>query len=380
MSSGRNTLEETLYFTQLVPGGLTYVAFYDSGYENYIFANYYKNGPALVVNGYVYKTPEYYFQAQKFLEGSKEHQEIIGQPSADLARQKAAELFKNLSNSQKNAWYDSSYEAMVNVIRIRAQQDQVFRQLLLATGTNYILEDTYKGPGGKPDAKWGGGADGQGENLLGIALMQVRNEINPMNQDLMALTTLRAQARTERSQFPQIGVSFHSFAQGVTRLQPTPTTSSSVTQSANQPQQTSKTPLLGKSMFQPNVQNPFAGKDKPTEMISKMLSKHNISAVYLGNDKADPAKGVLKFQFHSIQDSNIFFNSLRKQNIHVVQDNNFIIMSLEGKGGNPPKAQQVLEALGIKFYGRSHPQPIINVLNDQWKYEQSQKSSHHYKF
>lgn len=157
---------------QIKPGGLIYYPFYDRNKPNYIFANYWNS--SLTIDGITYNTPEHYFQAQKFKLGSGAHKAIVACQSPDDARLMAAK-YKNQIGKQ---WHgDKSYQAMVKVCRARFDKDPAFKKALISTDDGYILEDTYTGPkGGKPDTTWGGGADGKGKNLLGMALMQVRNE------------------------------------------------------------------------------------------------------------------------------------------------------------------------------------------------------------
>jgi N-glycosidase YbiA len=163
----RVTLEE------LIPGGLMYCSFYDNNKPNYIFANYWDKSAPLEIDGIKYETPEHYFQSQKFTVGSTEHTAILNARTADDARKEALRQNSKIVPG----WHKgTSYDAMLNVVRARLKQDPDFKQALMATGDAYILEDTYKGPNGKPDNTWGGGEDGKGENKLGMALMTVRNQ------------------------------------------------------------------------------------------------------------------------------------------------------------------------------------------------------------
>lgn len=354
MSGSRKGVEESLLITQLVPGGLTYIAFFNSETENFIFTNYYSKGPVLKVGDYTYKTPEHYFQAQKFPVDSEGHQFVVAASTPGEAR--VGQRKFRLSPEEIKKWDESgSYEAMLNVIRQRVQQDALFKQKLIETGTHYILEDTYQAPRGsdRPDAKWGGGADGQGENLLGKALMQVRSEIMGEKFDFDAL---REKARAERKCFSQKGVPFRTFATTLGAPQSRPSVSSA--------------PQLSQA---PDLRDPFAGKEKPTQFICKILESKvdGLIDVYLTKDNADRSKGVLKCKFSSPQHASAMENLLQQQNkIFVVRSDEWIIMSLEGHDGLSPKAEEVLKAFGITVYGLKHPQPIIQELKKQWHYEQ----------
>lgn len=193
---------------KIINGGLTYYSFYDSDKPNYIFANYWSQAQPLSVKGIAYKTPEHYFQSLKFPVGSPEHAAILNARSANDARREAGRLFQD--PAAKSRWYGGGdYNAMLDVVRERLKQDPDFKKELMATGTGYILEDTYKGPpsGGPADSKWGGGANGLGQNLLGMALMEVRNEeFQRLNKLDMVVDPkrLRSQAQAERQQINSI--------------------------------------------------------------------------------------------------------------------------------------------------------------------------------
>ena len=213
-SQGQSHSIQTL---QMFQNGLTYVPFYDSKFENYIFANYAKE-KLTGLDKVEYQTPEHYFQAQKFKDFPDLGKLFLDNNlSSDGARKLAEDIFKNPIKYKrtvadidqiKNQWFGKNdYEAMLNVIRARCSSNSEFLSKLTLTGTAYILEDTYTGPKGKADSKWGGGPDGLGQNLLGKALMQVRVEkqtgVSPLspsalkefNSDFIVKTNL---ARRER--------------------------------------------------------------------------------------------------------------------------------------------------------------------------------------
>ncbi len=194
--------QKNLESIQLLKDGLIYYSFYDKDKPNYIFANYWNEAQPLIINRIKYKTPEHYFQSQKFLPSSKEHNAICNAVNADEARVLAGKLFNEQNQTPQTLakWRTGNpaggQVAMLNVVRARLK-DLTFRENLLATRNAYILEDTYKGPGGKADAIWGGGADGMGENKLGLALMQVRNEERGVKVDLDQLREIARQERAE---------------------------------------------------------------------------------------------------------------------------------------------------------------------------------------
>ena len=194
---------------QFKPNGLIYHHFYESHKDNYIFANYWSQSPPLVIDGTYFKTPEHYFQSQKFPKNTPAYKAVLHAETADYARTTAQRFFAN-DNDARNKWFaGDDYQAMLNVVRARFKQDEAFRNALLDTQNHYIYEDTYKGPpsGGPPDTKWGGGLDGKGENLLGLALMEVRNEYyekQGSNKLVVDIKKLRQQAQNERDEIDSV--------------------------------------------------------------------------------------------------------------------------------------------------------------------------------
>jgi len=204
-SSNRRDRSKEIETYKIKQGGLVWCSFYDRDQPNYIFTNFWDQ--ALKVGAFTYRSPEHYFQAQKFPSDKfpAEHKDIAERNSSGNARRRAGELSndpKYKTNPNLPKWDDpTAYNAMLNVIRARAEQKE-FRDALLSTGTAYLYEDTYKGPpgGGPPDSRWGGGADGMGKNLLGLALMQVRNELNANQNKLQVkLDEVYLQAKIERA-------------------------------------------------------------------------------------------------------------------------------------------------------------------------------------
>ena len=60
---------------------------------------------------------------------------------------------------------------MYNIVYARVTQNTEIKALLRAIGSLYIYEDSPY------DSLWGVGPDGQGENLLGKAYMEVRDAL-----------------------------------------------------------------------------------------------------------------------------------------------------------------------------------------------------------
>ena len=166
------------------PHGQKVAHFYENNKPNYIFANYWKK--PLTIGNETFKTPEHYFQAQKFPKGSVSRNAIIDAANADDARKKAGEIIENQFKGNKDGlkkwrkqWTKDKREALRDVIRERMKQDPQFKKALMSTGNAYISEDTFQGPPGdrkNPDKFNGSGSDGMGANDLGRALMFIREQ------------------------------------------------------------------------------------------------------------------------------------------------------------------------------------------------------------
>ena len=72
----------------------------------------------------------------------------------------------------RDDWDGIKITVMLHTLRLKFGQNRKEREMLLATGDRLLIEGNHWG-----DTFWGV-CDGEGENMLGILLMQVRDEIN----------------------------------------------------------------------------------------------------------------------------------------------------------------------------------------------------------
>jgi ribA/ribD-fused uncharacterized protein len=108
------------------------------------------------------------FQAHKFLEHRPELAERIRTtPSARAALQEATRLRR----LQRADWFDVNVGLMEWVLELKFTQHAHLARMLHATGDAELVEDS------PVDAFWGVGADGQGQNELGKALMRLRERM-----------------------------------------------------------------------------------------------------------------------------------------------------------------------------------------------------------
>ena len=109
---------------------------------------------------------EHYFQAMKFHDDN--HREKIRRCSKPKAA-KALGMSRHVP--LRADWEDVKDEIMLQAVRCKFVTHDKPRALLLSTGDADIAENAPM------DAYWGVGPDGQGLNMLGKILMQVRAEL-----------------------------------------------------------------------------------------------------------------------------------------------------------------------------------------------------------
>jgi ribA/ribD-fused uncharacterized protein len=125
-------------------------------------SNFSKHGFQL--EGKHWPTSEHYFQAQKMT--SLEYQEQIRK--CESVRD-AARLGRTLP--MRPDWGDVRVEVMRKALRAKFNAHEDLRRILLSTGDEEIVEETTD------DYFWGCGTQGDGENMLGQLLMELRQEI-----------------------------------------------------------------------------------------------------------------------------------------------------------------------------------------------------------
>jgi N-glycosidase YbiA len=113
-----------------------------------------------------YATVEHYFQACKATDAVA-HDRVRTAPTPKEAKRRGRAV------ALRHDWEDVKRDVMLTALRAKFQ-DPALRELLLATGTRTIGEDSpYDHEWGIRDRRGGYG----GQNLLGQALMRVRAEL-----------------------------------------------------------------------------------------------------------------------------------------------------------------------------------------------------------
>lgn len=173
------------------------VYFYDKTKPYYEFSNFYEHAP-FTVNGITWRTSEHFYQAMKY-----QHNEIFmhmirncdtpGKVFAlanqrksqfsskwkvnkniygDLTVDQAIDESLKLGFSIRPDWNEIKDSVMLYVVREKFKQNMSLRNILVSTGNAHLVEDSPR------DSYWGVGKNRDGQNKLGLILMQVRSELN----------------------------------------------------------------------------------------------------------------------------------------------------------------------------------------------------------
>lgn len=134
------------------------------------FSNFSAHG--IELDGKYWKTSEHYYQAQK----------VVGTPYEDRIREaptpdRAAELGRSDDAPLRDDWIEAKDDVMRRVVLKKFQTHADIRDTLLQTRDEQLVEDS------PVDYYWGCGKDGTGKNMLGIVLMEVRDQLRQSDHD-----------------------------------------------------------------------------------------------------------------------------------------------------------------------------------------------------
>lgn len=138
------------------------IYFYKINDEYGCFSNFAHYGFEL--DGKWWMTSEHYFQAQKFC--GTEYEEIIRLLDSPM---KAAEMGRSRDLPLRKDWEQVKDDIMRKAVYAKFLQNSDIKDMLLETGSEYIVEKTSN------DYYWGCGVNGTGKNMLGIILMEIRD-------------------------------------------------------------------------------------------------------------------------------------------------------------------------------------------------------------
>jgi N-glycosidase YbiA len=123
---------------------------------------------AIELDNQHWPTVEHYYQAQKFVGSEMEY--LITKIRLATTPELAASIGREPSHFPSEDWPQRKLAVMEKALRQKFSIHLDLRQLLLATGTATIIEDS------PVDYFWGCGLDRSGFNHLGRILMQIRTE------------------------------------------------------------------------------------------------------------------------------------------------------------------------------------------------------------
>ncbi|WP_018608720.1 NADAR family protein [Uliginosibacterium gangwonense] len=117
-------------------------------------------------------TVEHYFQASKFTD--EKYKNTIRNAATPLL---AARLGRSRKVKIRKDWESAKIGVMRDAVRAKFQQHPDLLEMLLATGSARIFEDS------PTDSYWGIGANRNGKNMLGNIIMEIRAEfVNSMQE------------------------------------------------------------------------------------------------------------------------------------------------------------------------------------------------------
>lgn len=140
------------------------IYFYKVNGEYGCFSNFSHYGFELC--GKWWMTSEHYFQAQKF--NNTKYEEMIRLLDNPM---KAAEMGRSRNLPLRKDWEEVKDVIMKRAVLEKFKQNREICEILFSTGEESIVERTTS------DYYWGCGKDGSGKNMLGVILMEVREEL-----------------------------------------------------------------------------------------------------------------------------------------------------------------------------------------------------------
>ncbi len=148
-----------------------YILFWDGPYSQWADTPF-------TFGGITYKTAEHYmmFHKAKFFKDEVAVEKIMATHSPKIAKQ----IGREIKNYDDTKWAEVRYNTVVEGNMAKFTQDNDLRNLLLSTDNKIIVEaspfDTIWGIGmGKGDNRCKNPLKWKGQNLLGFAIMEVRD-------------------------------------------------------------------------------------------------------------------------------------------------------------------------------------------------------------
>lgn len=140
------------------------IHFYRTTGDYGCFSNFSRH--SVFLDGVRWPTSEHYFQAQKFLDPAiRERIRMAKTPreAADMGRDRKLPL--------RPDWEQVKDDVMRKAVEAKFTQREELKEILLSTGDEELIEQTTN------DHYWGCGTNGDGKNMLGRILMEVREKL-----------------------------------------------------------------------------------------------------------------------------------------------------------------------------------------------------------
>ena len=136
-----------------------------------IFSNFYEE--PLEINGQIWKSGEHFYQAAKFAKTGLQPDEeiyhtIINAETPGTAKRLADEYFSG-ENKECSHQALRTFVAMATMLNVKFAHGTLARKRLMQTGNLELIHHSGS------DFFWGQSRKGEGKNLLGKALMQIRD-------------------------------------------------------------------------------------------------------------------------------------------------------------------------------------------------------------
>ena len=121
----------------------------------------------ITIGGVVYKTSEHFFQSQKFVNPKDKFEAINAKTPTQSAK-----IGRDRQRPIRKDWDTCRDTVMRFILTEKFKQHPELAKRLVETGEKTLVEHR------KADKYWGDGGDGTGKNMLGVILMEIREELS----------------------------------------------------------------------------------------------------------------------------------------------------------------------------------------------------------
>lgn len=119
------------------------------------------------LEGKVWSSVEHYYQYKKFETTDFSYAQKI----MDASTPKDAKILSMQNDNYPSNWNDIKIDILKTAVRKKFESYSNLRNLLLSTGDEELIEAN------PDDYFWGEGKDGSGKNMMGLILMELREDL-----------------------------------------------------------------------------------------------------------------------------------------------------------------------------------------------------------